>query len=61
MIVYKLCIEEQWAVAEPMERLEEVLLDNSRPEWTTGIGTLASPPVRQALIGFLRENQDVFA
>ena len=27
----------------------------------TRIGTLASPPVRQALITFLRENQDVFA
>ena len=44
-----------------MERLEEVLLDNSRPERTTRIGTLASQLVRQALTAFLRENQDVFA
>ena len=56
-----MCIEEQWTVAKPMEGLEEVLLDNSRPERTTRIGTLASPPVRQALIAFLKENQDVFA
>ena len=37
-----MCIEEQQTVAEPMERLEEVLLDNSRPEQTTRIGTFAS-------------------
>ena len=55
-----MCIEEQWMVAEPMEGLEEVLLDNSRPEQTTKIDTLASPLVRQALTTFLRENQDVF-
>jgi len=39
-------IEEQRAVTEPVERLEEILLDNSRPERMTRIGTLASPPVR---------------
>ena len=48
-------------VAEPMEGLEEVLLDNSRPERTTKIDTLTNPPVQQALTAFLRENQDVFA
>ena len=48
-------------VAEPMEGLEEVLLDNFRLEQTTRIDTLASPAVRQALTAFLRENQDVFA
>ena len=47
-------------VAEPVEGLEEVLLDDSRLERTTRIGTLASQPVRQALTTFLRENQDVF-
>ena len=26
------CIEEQWTVAEPVEGLEEVLLDDSKPE-----------------------------
>ena len=44
-----------------MEGLEEVPLDDSRPDQTTRIGTLASPPVWQALTTFLRENQDVFA
>ena len=55
-----MCIEEQQMVAEPVEMLEEVLLDHSRPERTTRIGTLASQPVRQALTTFLRENQDMF-
>ena len=40
-----MCIEEQRMMAEPMEGLEEVLLDDSRPERTTRIGTLASPLV----------------
>ena len=55
-----MCIEEQRTIAEPIEMLEKVLLDNSRPERMTKIETLASPPVRQALTVFLRENQDVF-
>ncbi|XP_075654059.1 uncharacterized protein LOC142624377 [Castanea sativa] len=54
-------IEEQRMVAKPAEELEEVHLDDSRPERTTRIGTLASQTVRQALIVFLKENQDVFA
>ena len=54
-------IEEQRMVAEPVEGLEEILLDNSRPNQMTRIGTLASPPIRQELTTFLRENQDVFA
>ena len=53
-------IEEQQTVAEPVEGLEEILLDNSRPERKTRICTLASPPIRQALMTFLRKNQDVF-
>ena len=55
-----MCIEEQWTIAEPVEELEEVTLDDSRLERTTRMGTLASQPVRQALMTFLRENQDVF-
>ena len=54
-------IEKQRMVAEPVEGLEEILLDNSRLEQTTRIGTLANPPAHQALITFLRENRDVFA
>ena len=41
-----MCIEEQRTVAKAKEGLEEVLLDNSRPQWMTKIGTLTIPPVR---------------
>ena len=56
-----MCIEEQWMIVEPVEELEEVTLDESRPERTTRMGTLASQPMRQALTVFLKMNQDVFA
>ena len=39
-------IEEQRIVAEPIEKLEEILLDNSRPDRMTKVGTLTSPHVR---------------
>ena len=54
-------INEQRMVAEPIERLEKILLDNSRPNQTTSISTLANPMVRQAFTTFLKENKDVFA
>ena len=54
-------IEEHRTVIEPIERLEEILLDDSKPDQTTKIGTLASSTVRQALTTFLKDNQDVFA
>ena len=38
-------IGEQWPVVEPVERLEEILLDDSKPDRTTRIGTLGSPMV----------------
>ena len=56
-----MCIGEQRTMAEPVEELEEVILDESRPGQTTRMGTLASPTIRQDLAGFLRMNQDVFA
>lgn len=56
-----LSIKEQQIVAEPVDGLEEVPLDDSRPKQTTRIGTLTSPPIGQALTAFLRENQDVFS
>ena len=46
---------------EPVEELEEITLDESKPERTTRMGTLASPLIHQALTAFLRMNQDVFA
>ena len=56
-----MCIEKQRTMAEQMEELEVVTLDESRPERTTRMGTLASQPIRQALASFLKMNQDVFA
>ena len=38
-------IEEHQTVIEPVERLEEILLDDSKPDQITRIGTLASPMV----------------
>ncbi|XP_023924891.2 uncharacterized protein LOC112036314 [Quercus suber] len=51
-----MCIEEQRTIVESVE-----ILDESKPERTTRIETLASQPVRQALTAFLKRNQDVFA
>ena len=56
-----LCIGKQQTIAEPVEELEEVMLDESRPGRTTRMGTMASPTVRQDLANFLRRNQDIFA
>ena len=56
-----MCIGEQRTTAESVEELEEIVLDELRPERTTRMGTLASPMIRQDLAGFLRMNQDVFA
>ena len=54
-------IEEHWTVVEPIERLEEIHLNYSNLNWTTRIGTFASPMVCQALITYLKDNWDVFA
>ena len=56
-----MCIGKQRTIVEPVEELEEVMLDESRPGRTTRMGTLASPTVRQDLANFLRVNQDIFA
>ena len=56
-----LCIDEQRALAEPVEELEEITLDESKTKRTTKMGTLSSPTVQQALTTFLKDNQDVFA
>ena len=54
-------IEEHRAVTEPVEKLEEIVLNNSKPDQMTKIGTLTSPTIHQALMTFLRDNRDVFA
>ena len=56
-----MCIEEQRVIAKPVEELEEVTLDESKPERTTRMGMLSSQTVGQALMTFLKENQDMFA
>ena len=48
-------------VTKPVERLEEIVLDDSKPNQMTKISTFASPTVCQALMTFHRDNQDVFA
>ena len=55
-----MCIREQRVIAEPVEELEKVNLDDARPKRMIRIGTLASWSVRQALTTFLKANQDVF-
>ena len=54
-------IEEHRTTTEPVEKLEEVFLDDSNHKRTTKIGILASPTIRQELTAFLRSNRDVFA
>ena len=54
-------IEEHRTMTEPVEKLEEVFLNDSNHKRTTKIGTLASPTIRQELMAFLRSNRDVFA
>ena len=56
-----MCIGEQRTTAESVEELEKITLDELRPEQTTRMGTLANPLIRQALVAFLKMNQDVFA
>ena len=48
-------------MAEPVEGLEEIPFDNSKPDRTTKIDTLASSSIYRAFTTFLKENQDVFA
>ena len=56
-----LSIKEQRTGVDPVERLEEIPLDSSKSDRTIRIGTLANLMIRQKLIAFLKENQDVFA
>ena len=48
-------------MAELVEELEKITINESRPKRMTRMGTLASLLIRQALSAFLRMNQDVFA
>ena len=37
-----MCIEEQRAITKPVKELKEIALDESKPKWTTRMGTLSS-------------------
>ena len=54
-------IEEHRMTTKPVEKLEEVFLDDSNLKQTTKIGTFTSPAVLQALMTFLRSNRDIFS
>ena len=49
-------IEKSRMMVEPVERLEEIPLNNSKLDQTTRIGTLASLMVRRVLTTVLKEN-----
>ena len=51
-----MCIEEQRTLAEPVEELEEIILNELKPKQTTRMGTLASQPTRRAFALFLKMN-----
>ena len=52
---------EERMLAEPIEMLEDVPLDESNLEKFTKIGTSMEEKMKQELIGFLKQNKDVFA
>ncbi|KAM2209238.1 hypothetical protein ACFXTI_025127 [Malus domestica] len=47
--------------AQPAEELEKVPISRDYPDRMVKIGTTLSPPLRLALISFLKENTEVFA
>ena len=54
-------IEERRIVAEPIEALEDIPLDEDDPGKSTRIGADLEGKIKKGLIRFLRENIDVFA
>ena len=54
-------IEEKKMVAEPMEMLEDISLDENNPERCTRVGSDLEEKVKKDFVRFLRKNIDVFA
>ena len=54
-------IKERRVVAEPIEILEDVLLQENDPEKFTRIGTSMKEKAKKDLVQFLRKSIDVFA
>ena len=59
--VQTMSIEERRFVAEPIEVLEDIPLEEGNPEKFTRIGTSLKKKTMQDLVQFLRKNIDVFA
>ena len=54
-------IEERRMLTEPIEVMEDVLLDKSNLEKFTRIGTSMEEKTKQDLVQFLQKSTDVFA
>ena len=54
-------IDEGQTLVEPSEELEEVVLDDTKPDQTTNIGTKMDGGLRESMIMFLKNNSNVFA
>ena len=59
--VQTMSIEERRFVAEPIEVLEDIPLEEGNPEKFTRIGTSMKEKMKRDLVQFLRENIDVLA
>ena len=54
-------IEENRMMAEPIEVLEDISLDEKNPERSTKVGADLEERIKKDLIYFLRKSIDVFA
>ena len=54
-------IEEKRMVAEPIEVLEDISLDEKNPEMCTRVGADLEERIKKDLVCFLRKSIDVFA
>ncbi|XP_050248944.1 uncharacterized protein LOC126696213 [Quercus robur] len=54
-------IEEKKVVAEPIEALEDISLDEDNPERCTRVGADLEEKIKKDLVQFLKKNIDVFA
>ena len=54
-------IDEGQRLVEPSEELEEVVLDDQKPDQTINIGMKMDGGLKESMIKFLKNNSDVFA
>ena len=59
--VHMMNIEERRAVAEPIEALKNILLDENNPERCTRVGADLEEKTKQDLVRFLKKSTNVFA